>query len=126
MISQDTEVKSAFRSVPRSTTPPGGETMNHNSPPSTPPSSSSASSQTKMTNFSIAAIMHQHSKLIQQQSEQQLQAVRAAAAAAAALKAAQQAAQVAQQHQQGIPELKRQKISQGSPRMSGRMKTNQY
>ena len=115
MISQDT--KSAFHSV--SPSPP---------PPTTSTNSNSSSQQltTKMTNFSIAAIMH--TKLIQQQqqSEQQLQVVRAASAAAAAAAALHQAAAMKQPvspstadqfSHHGIPELKRQRISGSSPKI---------
>ena len=105
MISQDTTTtaKSAFHSVNGSGSPPPSSLSN------------------KMTNFSIAAIMHQHTKLMQQ-NEQQLQVVRAASAAAAALQAAMKqpaaAAQAAPapEFSHGLPDLKRQRIS-GSPKI---------
>ena len=124
MISQDT--KSAFHSVSPSP------------PPTSTNSNSSQQLTTKMTNFSIAAIMH--TKLIQQQqqqSEQQLQVVRAASAAAAAAAALHQAAAMKQPQaavspstadqfsHHGIPELKRQRISGSSPKIqSGKIRVS--
>ena len=141
MISQDTGSKSAFHSV----TAESSSRMESNGSPNDSSGASikasTSSNISKMTNFSIAAIMH--SKLMQQgSSEQQLQAVRAASALAlqaAAMHNKQGAGGLSVQqrpgqgvptregpqenatfHPHGIPELKRQRISGSPPKnMSG-------